>query len=75
MNDAVAFERCTRNHVGVVVTPKHVKQDRDPFPVAEARRIIAAAVEIDQGVSSTVDTLGRPVLASRWAAAFLTGAR
>ncbi len=75
MNDAVAFERCTRNPVGVVVTPKHVKKDRDPFPVAEARRIIAAAVEIDQGVSLTVDTLGGPVLASRWAAAFLTGAR
>lgn len=66
--DAIGFRRCTFNPVGVVATPRHVKAERDPFSVAEARRIIAAAKQIDsEGVG--------PELASRWAAAFLTGFR
>lgn len=67
-NDAIALERCTRNPVGVLATPKHVKTKRDPFTVVEARRIMATATEIDEeGVG--------PALASRWRAAFLTGCR
>ena len=67
-NDAIALERCTRNPVGVLATPKHTKKKRDPFTVMEARKIVAAAKEIDtQGVG--------PVLASRWVAAFMTGSR
>lgn len=67
-NDAIALERCARNPVGVLGTPKHVKTSREPFTAEEARRIIAAAWEIDSEGAG-------PDLASRWAAAFLTGSR
>lgn len=68
LSDAVLWKRTTRNPAAVVPTPKHTKQAREPFSFAEARRILSAAEEID------AENAG-PVFASRWAAAFLTGAR
>ena len=68
LNDAVLWKRCTRNPAAVVPTPTHSKSDRQPFTPEEARRIIRAAEEID-------GTGSGPLLASRWAAAFGTGAR
>ena len=67
-NDAIALERCSRNPVGVVSTPKHVKKSRDSFKVSEARAIMAAARQ------AVPEEIG-PVLGSRWVAAFLTGSR
>lgn len=68
LNDAVLWKRCTRNPAAVVPTPKHSKTDRLPFTAEEVRRIIRAADDIDSEDSG-------PLLASRWAAAFGTGAR
>lgn len=68
INDAVRFNRCAFNPVGVVVTPKHVKKSRDSFTVSEARAIMAAARQ-------TVPEDEGPVMGSRWVAAFLTGSR
>jgi integrase len=68
LNDAVAWERATRNPAAVVPTPTHRKEKRDPFTVAQAKAITAAAAEIDAEGTG-------PVLATRWVAAFLTGAR
>jgi integrase len=68
LNDAVLWGRATRNPAAVVPTPTHNKQKREPFTAAEARRIIDAAVDIDAEGSG-------PMMATRWAAAFLTGAR
>ena len=68
LNDAVLWKKATRNPAAVVPTPTHNKQKREPFTAAEVRRILDAAVETDvEG--------GGPMLATRWAAAFLTGAR
>jgi integrase len=67
-NDAVQWERCTRNPAAVVPTPKHVKEKRDPFTVAQVHAILDAARKVD-------DEDTGPVLTTRWAAAFLTGAR
>jgi integrase len=68
MNDAVLWKRCTQNPAAVVPTPTHSKGQRQPFTADEVRRIIKAADEIDG------DGVG-PLLASRWVAAFGTGAR
>lgn len=68
MNDAVLWKRCTQNPAAVVPTPKHRKEERQPFTSDEVMRIIRAADEIDAEGSG-------PMLASRWAAAFCTGAR
>ncbi|HYO02332.1 MAG TPA: integrase [Mycobacterium sp.] len=68
MNDAVLWQRATRNPAAVVPTPTHNKKKREPFTIAEVRRILAAADEIEaEGIG--------PVLATRWATSFLTGAR
>jgi integrase len=67
-NDAVQWERCTRNPAAVVPTPKHVKEKRVPFTVAQVHAILDAARKVD-------DEDTGPVLTTRWAAAFLTGAR
>ena len=68
LNDAVQWERCTRNPAAVVPTPKHAKEKRDPFTVSQVHAILDAARKVDEGGTD-------PVLATRWAAAFLTGAR
>lgn len=68
LRDAVLWNRCTRNPAAVVPTPTHTKTERKPFTLDEARRILTAAEKID------ADGTG-PVLASRWATSFLTGAR
>ena len=68
LDDAVLWNRCTRNPAAVVPTPSHAKTARKPFNLDEARRILGAAEKIDAEATG-------PVLASRWAAAFLTGAR
>ena len=68
LRDAVLWNRCTRNPAGVVPTPTHRKTERQPFSLDEARRILETAEKID-----AEDT--GPMLASRWTASFLTGAR
>lgn len=68
LKDAVLWNRCTRNPAAVVPTPTHTKTEREPFSLDEARQILKTAEKID-----AEDT--GPVLASRWAASFLTGAR
>lgn len=68
LKDAVLWNRCTRNPAAVVPTPTHAKAERKPFSLDEARRILKTAEKID------ADGIG-PVLASRWATSFITGAR
>ncbi|AXH46882.1 endonuclease [Mycobacterium phage Aminay] len=70
LTDAVAWRRATRNVAAVVPTPTHRKQKREPFTPAQARAIVAAASQLDAEQKPS-----RPALASRWAAAFATGAR
>ena len=66
--DAIRWKRCSFNPVAVVPTPTHTKAEREPFSRDEVQRILTAATEIDTGGTG-------PLLASRWVAAFLTGAR
>lgn len=68
LNDAVLWNRCTRNPAAVVPTPSHAKTEREPFSLDESRRILETAEKLD-----AEDT--GPILASRWTASFLTGAR
>ncbi|AKF15220.1 tyrosine integrase [Mycobacterium phage ShedlockHolmes] len=68
LTDAVAWDAVHRNVAAVVPTPKHRTKKRKGFKTDVARHIIATAGEI-------VDQAATPGYETRWAAAFLTGAR
>lgn len=68
LNDAVLWQRCVSNPAAVVPTPTHTKDRRQPFTLAETRRILAAAETIDEEGTG-------PLLATRWMTSFMTGAR
>ncbi|MCX2931342.1 site-specific integrase [Mycobacterium sp. CVI_P3] len=59
-----------RNVCEVVDKPRHLAAERPPFTFDEAQAIIRAAIEIEAERGP-----GEPAIATRWAAAFLSGAR
>src|SRR5699024_5975472 len=59
-----------RNVVDAVAKPKHLTQTRDAYTPDHARHIIRTAISIEETQPGT-----EPRLATRWAVAFLTGAR
>jgi integrase len=61
-----------RNVCEAVIKPKHLTKTRDAFTVDEAKTIIRAAIDIE---ASRDATQGEPAVATRYAAAFLSGAR
>lgn len=69
LKDACAEGVLTRNVAGVVPTPRHIKQKRTGLTTDVARHIIRTAIEIDEA------SVTGPLLATRWVAAFYTGAR
>ncbi|APD18207.1 tyrosine integrase [Mycobacterium phage Hammy] len=69
LKDACAWDAATRNVAAVVPTPKHRKVKRMGFASDVARHIIRTAAEVDERQGDA------PGMATRWAAAFLTGAR
>lgn len=71
LNRAVRDRRITNdaNPMLAVDKPQHTPQERDALPAEVALRIIEKAVEIDAHAPTGA------LLASRWAAAFWTGAR
>jgi integrase len=60
-----------RNVAEAVVKPEHVKQLRGALSVEDAKLAIRTAIDLQEGHSDET----APLLATRWAAAFLTGAR
>jgi integrase len=61
-----------RNVCEAVAKPGHTTVTREAFTVDEAKQIIRTAVQIE---ASRYETPGEPALATRYAAAFLSGAR
>lgn len=61
-----------RNVCEAVAKPKHLTNTRDAFTVDEAKLIIRTAIEVE---ASRDISKGEPALATRYAAAFLSGAR
>lgn len=79
LKDACADEVLHKNVAAVVPTPKHTKKRREAFSADVAKHIIRTAIELDgcDGKCATGEcaTCNAPLLATRWAAAFFTGAR
>lgn len=69
LDDAVSEEVLNRNVVRLVPVPKHVKKERGAYEQDVAKHILKTAIELDEKRDHG------PYLASRWATAFLTGAR
>lgn len=67
---AVKEGHIRRNVCEVVDKPRHLRAERPPFTFDEAQAIIGAAIEIEANRDPT-----EPAIATRWAAAFLSGAR
>lgn len=61
-----------RNVCEAVLKPKHLAADRSAFTVDDAKLIIRTAITVE---ASRDAKAGEPALATRWAAAFLSGAR
>lgn len=59
-----------RNVADAVDTPGHVKRSRGSLGAPAAKLVIRTAIELQESRDETA-----PLLATRWAAAFLTGAR
>lgn len=60
----------SRNVCDAVAKPKHLTKTRDAFTPEQARHIIRTAISVEETQPDT-----EPRLATRWALAFLTGAR
>lgn len=82
LKDAVKEGVLSRNVVEAVSTPKHAKKRESAFSFDVAMHIIRTAIELEESRDETpvIGRYGRikdppPLLATRWAAAFLTGAR
>lgn len=69
---AVSEGVLSRNVVDAVEKPGHTKGERGALSAVSAKHIIRTAIQVQE-----CDTAGSgaPLLATRWAAAFLTGAR
>lgn len=67
---AVVDGMVERNVCDAVRKPKHLPAPRSAFTAEQARTIIRTAITIEESRDETT-----PALATRWAAAFLTGAR
>ncbi|OBK22512.1 tyrosine-type recombinase/integrase [Mycobacterium asiaticum] len=70
LKDAIKNGYLTRNVAEAVDTPGHTKRTRGSLGADAAKRAIRAAIDIQTSSDETT-----PMLATRWAAAFLTGAR
>lgn len=69
---AVIEGNVRRNVCDAVLKPKHLAADRSAFTADQAKTIIRTAIAIE---ASRDAKAGEPALATRWAAAFLSGAR
>lgn len=69
---AVVDGMVIRNVCEAVRKPKHLPAARSAFTAAQARTIIRAAIDHEAKLDANP---GEPAVATRWAAAFLTGAR
>ncbi|WNM68981.1 tyrosine integrase [Mycobacterium Phage TribleTrouble] len=69
LGDAVP-EYLDRNPCEGVKKPKHLAEDVEGFPLADAQKILQTAARIDAVADDR-----SPLLATRWEAAFLTAAR
>ncbi|WP_255309365.1 site-specific integrase [Mycobacterium malmoense] len=70
LGDAMAEGYVARNIAETVPKPGHVKRVRGSLPADDAKRAIKAAIDVQASCDETT-----PLLATRWAAALLTGAR
>lgn len=71
LKDAIKNGYLARNVAEAVDRPGHIARARGSLDVDSAKKAIRAAIELQE--SSCDETM--PLLATRWAAAFLTGAR
>lgn len=72
LKDAIKDGRLRRNVVEAVAKPPHLAAVRGAFTADQAKTIIRAAIAVEESRDATA---GVPALATRWAAAFLSGAR
>ena len=70
LKQAVIDGMVIRNVCEAVRKPKHLAADRTAFTAIQAKTIIRTAIELELELADD-----EPALATRWAAAFLTGAR
>lgn len=69
IDDAIKEELTEKNPARLVRKPPHIPQERGAYDEETAKLLLAKAIEIDEGRETG------PFLATRWATAFLTGAR
>lgn len=69
LKDAIAEGLVMRNVMDAVAKPEHKQRERTALTVADARKALKAAIELQDSDPAELR------LASRWAAALLTGAR
>lgn len=72
LKDAIIDGLISRNVVEAVKKPGHVAKEQDAFTAEDAIRIIQTAIAHDEALPPDSK---KPLLATRWAAAFYTGAR
>lgn len=70
LGDAVNDGLLSRNIMDAVAKPGHNKTERGALSVADAKTVIRTAIDLQASSDETT-----PMLATRWAAGFLTGAR
>lgn len=70
LGKAVDYGLIGRNVAKAVETPGHVKKTRGSLGAEAAKRAIKAAIEVQESRDETA-----PIVATRWATAFLTAAR
>jgi integrase len=70
LGDAMTERYVARNIAESVPQPGHVKRVRGSLAAVDAKRVIQAAIDVQASCDATT-----PLLATRWVAALLTGAR
>jgi integrase len=72
LKDAIVEGMLARNVCEAVRKPEHLAAERGAFTFDDAKKVIRAGIDLEE---SRDETSPEPRLATRWAAAFLTGAR